>query len=239
MFYYKNWEYFCENLSKSGIRICTAEESLQLPKGERFIVLKHDVETTVPKAHRLALIEHKQGLKGSFYVQAYLLKNPDNVRLLQEMQMWGHEISYHYDVLDANAGDYAAAEKDFIKYSKLFADNGFHYGTICQHGNPVKTRVGYTSNRDFFRNKEIRGHYPNLVDMVVDYSQFAVSKYRYISDTGYRWTIITEPETNDLHPNVKNIKIGGVRNCFHSLKKQITATLSAHILTDGCLQHGK
>lgn len=62
---------------------------------------------------------------------------------------------------------------------RLFADNGFRYGTICQHGNPVKKRVGYTSNRDFFRNEEIRSHYPNLVDMVANYSLYAVSKYRY------------------------------------------------------------
>lgn len=212
MFYYKNWERFCEALSKSGVTLCTAEQSLNLPKTERFVVLKHDVETFVPNAHRLASIEHKYGICGSYYVQAYLMSDPKNIELLKEMQSWGHEISYHYDVLDAHAGDYKAAEVDFVKYSKVFADNGFHYGTICQHGNPVKKRVGYTSNRDFFRNQEIRSHYPNLVDMVVDYSQHTEHKYRYISDASYRWNIITEPETNDLHPEVKNVKVGGFKN---------------------------
>ena len=93
----------------------------------------------------------------------------------------------------------------------MFSDNGFHYHTICQHGNPIKKRVGYTSNRDFFRNKEIRSHYPELVDMVVDYSKYAVSKYQYISDAGYGWSIISEPETNDIHPDVNNVKIGGFK----------------------------
>ena len=41
MFYYKNWERFCEALSKSGVTLCTAEQSLKLPMGERFVVLKH------------------------------------------------------------------------------------------------------------------------------------------------------------------------------------------------------
>lgn len=50
MFYYKNWERFCETLSKSGVTLCTAEQSLKLPKEERFVVLKHDVETFVPNA---------------------------------------------------------------------------------------------------------------------------------------------------------------------------------------------
>ena len=76
----------------------------------------------------------------------------------------------------------------------------------------MKKRVGYTSNRDFFRNQEIRSHYPDLVDMVVDYSQHTEHKYRYISDASYRWNIITEPETNDLHPEVKNMKVGGFKN---------------------------
>lgn len=213
MFYYNNWEKFCKAIADSGIRTCTAEESLAMPREVRYIVLKHDVETFVPNAHKLASIEHKYGIKGSYYVQAYLMADSENIRLLKEMQAWGHEISYHYDVLDANAGDYVAALKDFEKYSKVFADNGFDYGTICQHGNPVKKRVGYTSNRDFFRNKDIHSRYSNLVDMVVDYSQHIGGiKYRYISDASYRWNIITEPETNDLHPEVKNVKVGGFKN---------------------------
>ena len=88
MFYYKNWERFCESLSKSGVTLCTAEQSLKLPKGERFVVLKHDVETFVANAHRLAAIEHKYGICGSYYVQAYLMIDPENLRLLKEMQAW-------------------------------------------------------------------------------------------------------------------------------------------------------
>ena len=229
MFYYKNWEKFCERLSKSGITLCTAEQSLKFPKEERFVVMKHDIETSVPNAHRLASIEHKYGISGSYYVQAYLMSDPENIRLLKEMQSWGHEISYHYDVLDACSGDYVAAEKDFVKYSKVFADNGFKYGTICQHGNPVKTRVGYNSNRDFFRNKEIRGRYPNLVDMAVDYSQHIEHKYRYISDASYRWNIIILPETNDLHPEVKNVKIGGFKNLQKLVdNKECSYVISTH-----------
>lgn len=212
MFYYKNWEIFCKCLSQSGIILCTAERSLQLPKGTCFVVLKHDVETSVSNAYKLAAIEHKYGICGSYYVQAYLMNNSENVALLKEMQSWGHEISYHYDVLDANAGDYVAAERDFARYMTIFEKLGFRFNTICQHGNPVKKRIGYTSNRDFFRNKEIRAHYPNLIDMVVNYSQYAVCSYSYISDASYRWNVIIEPETNDLCAEVKNIRIGGFKN---------------------------
>lgn len=229
MFYYKNWEWFCDVLSKSGIIICTAEQSLKLPKEERFVVLKHDVETFVSNAHKLASIEYKYGICGSYYVQAYLMKDPENIRLLKEMQLWGHEISYHYDVLDAHAGDYETAEEDFKKNMKLFADNGFTFNTICQHGNPVKKRLGYTSNRDFFRNKEIYSHYPTLVDMVVNYSHYTEHDYNYISDASYRWNIITLPETNDLYPKVKNIRLGGFKNLLNLIEyTQKSYIISTH-----------
>ena len=208
MFYYNKWEEFCRKILECGALICTAEQSLTLENGTRFIILKHDVETLVPNAYKLAEIEHRLGISGSYYVQAYLLDDEENVKLLKQMQSWGHEISYHYDVLDAHSGDLDAAEVDFIAKSKIFKDLGFRYSTICQHGNPVKNRVGYSSNRDFFRNPQIRSRYPQWVDMVVDYSNFAVSRYKYISDAGYRWNIISEPETNDLHPEVKDIKVG-------------------------------
>lgn len=218
MFFYNNWEEFCKTIKNSGAIICTAEHSLTLDKGTRFIILKHDVEALVSNAYKLAEIEHRYGISGSYYVQAYLLDDEENVKLLKKMQAWGHEISYHYDVLDANSGDFHAAEVDFIAKSKIFEDLGFRYATICQHGNPVKNRIGYTSNRDFFRNPQIRNRYPQWVDMVVDYSNVAVSTYKYISDAGYRWNIIVEPETNDLHPDVKNIPLGGF--------EQLVATIS-------------
>lgn len=217
MFYYRNWQSFCSELLKNRVMLCTASQSLRLPNSVRFVVLKHDVEAAVNKAYRLAEIEHKLGICGSYYVQAYLLEKDNNVRMLQEMQAWGHEISYHYDVLDAHAGDYEAAEIDFKCNLKRFADCGFHFSTICQHGNPVKNRVGYTSNRDFFRHPAICSRYSDLTDMVVNYSKHIDCDYQYISDAGYGWNIITEPETNDLHLTVKNVRLNG----FTELKELI------------------
>lgn len=46
MFYYKNWERFCEALSKCGITLCTAEHSLKLSK----CILEEIVGQTVTTA---------------------------------------------------------------------------------------------------------------------------------------------------------------------------------------------
>ena len=228
MFYYKNWEDLCSFVKKQGIITVTAKDSLKIAKEKQFIVLKHDVECNVPKAYRLAQIEHKHGICGSYYVQGYLLNDSENIRLLQEMQSWGHEVSYHYDVLDACSGDYDKALEQFSDYLLKFSNAGLEFTTICQHGNPVKNRVGYTSNRDFFRNEKIKKQYPQFIDMVVNYSQHTDHEYKYISDAGYCWNIITLPETNDLHPEVENIKIGSFKNLQKEIKKGKSLIISTH-----------
>lgn len=227
MFYYKNWENFCAWINEIGLTAYTAQESLAYVSGERFIVLKHDVETNVGRALRLAEIEHRHGICGSYYVQAYLLESEQNVEMLTRMQDMGHEISYHYDVLDANNGNFQAAENDFDKWLKRFNDSGFRFKTICQHGNPVKNRVGYTSNRDFFRNKEIRERHKELVDLVVNYSGYAKRPYLYISDAGYMWKHIIDPENNDVNPAKEDKALGN----FKKLQEYIRSTNEDIILS--------
>lgn len=217
MFYYQNWDKFCAIIKASDFVTCRADESINLSKDVKFIVFKHDVETKVCRALRLAEIEHNHGINGTYYVQAYLLDDPQNVAMLKRLQEMGHEISYHYDVLDANNGNYEKADKDFSDRLGRFNSEGFVFRTICQHGNPVKERIGYNSNRDFFRNTEIKSKYPNLVDMVVNYSEHVKSPYKYVSDAGYMWKHITEPETNDLNPDAETIPIGD----FEKLEKFI------------------
>lgn len=229
MFYYSNWDKFCGFITDSGISTCTAEESLSMPADRRFIVLKHDVEGNVPRALKLAEIEHRHGINGSYYVQAYLIKEQANVEMLKKMRDMGHEISYHYDVLDTNSGDFDKAEQDFALWLERFHENGFSFRTICQHGNPIKKRIGYTSNRDFFRNPDIKAKYSRFVDMVVDYSRYIGQSYSYISDAGYMWKHITEPETNDLNPDALTVPIGNFNKLTDFVNKSVgSIVLSTH-----------
>lgn len=154
-FVFKTWDGFCRNLQERGIYSVPAAEILQGREGQ-FLTLKHDVETDVPKAYEMAKIEKKYGHKGSYYVQAYLLEEKKNIDLLRKMQQMGHEISYHYDVMDACGGDIVAAMEAFAENLRLFTASGFEIVTLCQHGNPVVERKGYHSNRDFFRNEKVR-----------------------------------------------------------------------------------
>ena len=122
IFTYKKWETFCKKLQQAGLQsIPVREVSADCGK---YLVLKHDVETNVGSACRMAQIEHKYGHRGSYYVQAYLLEDETNVGLLQKMQELGHEISYHYDVMDSCKGDLEKAVEAFEENRKCFEKNG-------------------------------------------------------------------------------------------------------------------
>lgn len=199
IFTYKKWKIFCEKLQKAGIQSIPAREVA--PNCGKYLVLKHDVETNVRSAFRMAQIEHDYGHRGSYYVQAYLLDDEKNIQLLQKMQDMGHEISYHYDVMDSCKGNLEKATEEFEANRKCFEENGFLVTTVCQHGNPVVERVGYTSNRDFFRSEKVQALYPNVADIMVNYPQKYQTEYLYFSDAGRIFKQIFDPINNDVTPS--------------------------------------
>lgn len=195
-FVYRNWEEFCILLDRAGIHSIPACEVT----GEmgKYLVLKHDVETNVQSAYNLAKIENKYGHRGSYYVQAYLLERFENVEYLKKMQLLGHEISYHYDVMDSCRGNLKQAIAEFERNRCMFENYGFPIRTVCQHGNPVVERVGYHSNRDFFRSEKVHDCYPDIMDIMVNFKNGVPTEYTYFSDAGRQFKLVYDPIWNDV-----------------------------------------
>ena len=209
IFVYRKWARFCRALHEQNVHSITAKEIGA--DSASYLVLKHDVETGVARALKIAEIEHTYGHRGSYYVQAYLLKDATNVKMLQKMQAMGHEITYHHDVMDSTKGNLDAAITEFEANRVLFEENGFPVVTVCQHGNPVVERVGYTSNRDFFRSGVVQTAYPAIADIMVDFPRKYSTEYTYISDAGRRFQVIHDPLNNDVvKSDDKNIPIEGI-----------------------------
>ncbi len=227
VFKYKKWDEFCKELSDAGmtgIPACAVKQT-----SDKYIVLKHDVETDVPRAYKIAEIEHKYGHKGSYYVQAYLLHDKRNIELLQGIQAMGHEVSYHYDVMDSNKGDIEKAIIEFDENKKVFEENGFHLITVCQHGNPVVERIGYTSNRDFFRNDKVQELYREIADIMVDYKTKFKTDYTYYSDAGRQFSSIFDPINNDrIKSDDKNIKYPDLKALYKAIADGNNAIISTH-----------
>ena len=231
IFTYKNWDQFCALLQGKGVRSITAKK-LMTEKLSSYVILKHDVETNVKSALKIAEIESKRGHCGSYYVQAYLLDDEKNVEMLKKMQEMGHEISYHYDVMDANSGDILLAIEDFEKKCKKFEQNGFHLVTLCQHGNPIVERKGYNSNRDFFRNEKVKQLFPMLTDVMVDFKDkaFGGTEYLYFSDAGRKFKLIFDPINNDVIPSDdKNIPFDNLTALYSYVEEyKANAIISMH-----------
>ncbi len=228
MFIYKNWERFCKELDKNDIHSVTADYALK--NGEKhFLILKHDVETNPVKALDLAKIESKYGHCGVYYVQAYLLNSKENIEILQKIKELGHEVSYHHDVMDSNAGDLEKALEEFEENKDIFEKNGFRLNTVCQHGNPVVQRNGYTSNRDFFRSDIATEKFPEIAEIMVNYRVKTNVDFKYISDAGYGWKVIYDPENNDIVDSAdKDIRLEHLDAVLDFILNQKAVIVSTH-----------
>ncbi len=218
IFVYKYWENFCRKLHERNVHSIRAKDVFGYEG--RYLVLKHDVETDVLRAYKMAEIETKYGHHSVYYVQAYLLADSQNVALLSQIQAMGHEVSYHYDVMDACKGDVDKALVEFEKNRKLFEENGFSIKTLCQHGNPIVERIGYTSNRDFFRSARVQNQYPDLSDIMVDFKIKANTEYTYFSDAGRQFKLIYDPINNDvIKSDDKNIGFDSIDELVPYIEK--------------------
>lgn len=227
IFVYKYWEKFLKDLKNIGITSIPAKDVSKHLK--TYLVLKHDVETDVKKAYEFAKLEKEYGHRGSYYVQAYLLNDEENVALLALMRDMGHEISYHYDVMDSNKGDIDKAMHEFESNKQLFEKNGFELCTVCQHGNPIVERVGYTSNRDFFRNEKVRETYSPICDIMVNYKEQYHTEYQYVSDAGRQFKLIYDPINNDVvNSDNKNIPFSNLNELIAGLSQDGGNIISVH-----------
>ena len=227
IFVYSKWERFCKQLSEKGFKSIPAKEVRS--ETVKYVVLKHDVETDVSKAFKMAQIEQKYGHCGSYYVQAYLMNDEKNVEMLKKMQDMGHEISYHYDVMDSCKGDIDKAIAEFELNVEKFIQNGFELKTLCQHGNPIVERVGYTSNRDFFRSERVQGLYPEMADIMVDFKTKYQTEYLYFSDAGRHFQLIYDPINNDVvKSDEKNVLYKNTDELLDALSENGGNIISTH-----------
>lgn len=184
------------SLADKGILSRTID-SLQVNNAENGgFFIKHDVEDRIERAITLAQIEAQIGHRATYYFQGDLIAGEAGRKAAQEVAALGHEVSYHYDVLDAADGDYEVALEEFAHYLAIFADMGTPVRTVCPHGNPTKLRHGWRSNKDFFRSPIVRTQYPDILDIVVDFPLLCPEGV-YISDAGFQLRVIGHIASND------------------------------------------
>lgn len=224
MFLYRDWEKFCRKIAHSRKAI-PANKLKVMSEGSSWVVIKHDVETAVDKAVMMARIEASFGIEATYYIQGDLIQ--DNLTALKEIAELGHEIAYHYDVLDSNLGCFDKAESEFMYYIELLKSNGFPIETVCPHGNPVMKRSGWSSNKDFFRSDMISEAYPDILDIVVQTKKISKKGYVYISDAGYSWKRVSNVDSNDYIVG-DDVPLGSLSDVYQEIDRHPRVIISTH-----------
>ena len=71
-------------------------------KDERFIILRHDLDTSVEAALKMAKIEYEEGVTATYCLHLhnkfYNLLEAQNTAQIREIQSIGHQIGLHFDV---------------------------------------------------------------------------------------------------------------------------------------------
>ena len=111
----------------------------------RCVILRHDIDNSLPQALRLAEIEAEEGVKSTWFVllrtDFYNPASAASQRILRRLGELGHEIGLHFDEMayasESGIGSYASSstEELIVREAGILAD-------IC--GCPIATAVSYT-----------------------------------------------------------------------------------------------
>lgn len=87
-------EHYEDILSIANAKMGSVSEKKQ-------IVLTHDIDLIPDAALKLARLEHKWGVKATYYIllhsETYNALSPENMEIWQEIKGLGHELALHYD----------------------------------------------------------------------------------------------------------------------------------------------
>jgi len=118
---------------------------------------------------------------------------PEMIKMICDM---GHEIGYHYEVLDKAKGDKAKAIVLFENELKIFREVA-DVKTVCMHGNPLAK----WSNRDLWEEYDFR----DFGIIGEPYLSIDYNKVLYFSDTGRNWKnnfSIKDKVNSTLHEDI-------------------------------------
>lgn len=143
---------------------------------KKYVILRHDVDARPQRALSIAELEHKYGIRGSYYIRnrPAVYRKP----IIQRIAALGHEIGYHYEDLSVNKGNYSAAYCSF----KIFLNELrtiYPVTTICMHGSPLSRY----DNRALWNIFDYR----KLGIQAELYRDTNFGRHWYLTDTGRGW----------------------------------------------------
>jgi len=144
------------------------------------IILRHDVDRAINRNLAMAKLEHSYGIRSTYYFRH--IEETFKPEIILQMAKMGHEIGFHYEVVDKANGDMDKAIEIFrteLEDLRKVTQNVTEINTVCMHGNPLKP----WSNRDLWQKYDFRDFgLTGEPYLSIDYN-----KVFYLTDTGRTW----------------------------------------------------
>lgn len=207
-FTFAKYKELCRAMHDSGYPVLNIEKYLSLrEKPEAFILLRHDVDLLPERSLIISQIEAEFNIYSTYYFRT--TKDVFKPQLMRQIAELGHEIGYHYEVLDKAKGDIKKGIELFEEELKYFRDI-YDVKTICMHGN---SRTKW-DNRDIWKYYEFK-KYGIIGDA---YLSIDFDKLKYFSDTARTWDPkykikdMDTKQSGNMHNNDSGQKNYNVKN---------------------------
>jgi hypothetical protein len=193
----KKYTHLCEAIVSSSYIPLTVKEFLNKDQPDKSIILRHDVDRKPDRALKMAVIENEHGIRSTYYFRTVKeVFQPDIIRNIAKL---GHEIGYHYEVLDKAKGDVKKAIEIFGQELKDLREIA-PIKTICMHGNPLTS----WENRDLWTDYS----FDNFGITGEAYLSIDFKKVSYFTDTGRAWNSSKHSVKDIVQDNPYGGKIG-------------------------------
>ena len=190
----KTYKNLLSSLQSKAYSFQSFEQFIEKPDKKKTVVLRHDVDRLPENALKIAKIESRLGIKGSYYFRA--VPESWDECVIKEISSLGHEIGYHYENMDPVSLKFKFESSKLVpgtnEYNQLI-DLAYEdfcvnlerlrklvpVSTICMHGSP----------RSQFDNKAIWDKYDYREFGLIGEPYFDINfdEVFYLTDTGRRW----------------------------------------------------
>lgn len=199
----KKYECLLQAIKNTNYSTCTVQDFLKF-EPEKCVILRHDVDRAVNRNLEMAKLEHGYGINSTYYFRH--VEETFKPEIIRQMAEMGHEIGFHYEVMDKANGDPKKAIEIFkeeLEDLRKVTENVTEIKTVCMHGNPLKS----WSNRDLWQEYDFK----DFGIMGEPYLSIDYNKVLYLTDTGRTWA--------DLNIRVKDtIERAGLNAACSDLK---------------------
>lgn len=172
----KSYQSLIIAFQQAGYHFQTFEEFMTEPADGKLVIMRHDVDELAKNALKMAQLEHKLGIRATYFFR--IVKQSNNPEVITQIVGLGHEIGYHYE-------DLASAEGDETKAIESFKTNLDYFRKYY----PVRSVSMHGSSTSKFDNRLLwKNHSLSDFGLVGEpYLSVDYDKVFYLTDTGYAW----------------------------------------------------